>query len=162
MYFPRILIPISTIVTALVDFFIALVPLIAMLVYFKTVPSLLLFLYGPILVLVVILAALSCGLVFAAINVRFRDVRFILPFFLQAGLFATPVIYPLSIIFDYRRWLLVINPLTGVIENFRILLLGGSSLEWGILGVSFSITVLLSFLGLFYFRSTERIFADIA
>lgn len=161
VYFPRIIIPLSEIITACIDFFATIFFLVVMIIYYRFFPNPAIILVGPLLL--IILLATICGLSFfaAAFNIKYRDVRFILPFFIQIGLFVSPVIYPIAVIFDYRKWLLYINPLTGVIETFRALI-ANDPLNWPLIGVSAIGSSIILFFGLLYFVKTERYFADIA
>jgi lipopolysaccharide transport system permease protein len=159
VYFPRLIIPGAAVVAALVDFGIAFVVFVGLFGYYRysLTWSVLLF---PVLVVLTVLLALGVGLWTAALNVKYRDVRYALPFALQLWMFATPVIYPSSLMPEKWRWVLAVNPLTGVIEGFRSSLLG-RPLMWGALGYSAAITVLVVVYAAFYFRRTERHFADI-
>ena len=101
------------------------------------------------------------GLFFASINVKYRDVRFILPFFIQMLLFVTPVIYPVSIAPEKYRWILGINPMSGVIDTARAGIFGTRDIDWLLLGVSTVSMVVYCLIGYFYFKKTERYFADV-
>lgn len=162
VYFPRLIIPISAIITAGLDFIITLVVLLVATFYFGYVPSLLFIPIFPLLILILVLTIAGVGMFMASMNVKYRDIRYALPFFIQIGLFISPVIFPLSVIYDYRKWLLMINPLTGVIETTRILISGRNNIDFGLISISFSVAVILFIFGLLYFRRTEAYFADIA
>lgn len=162
IYFPRVIIPISAIITAGIDFVLTLVILVFACVFYHNIPSLSAIVVFPLTILITLLTMLGLGFFTAAVNVKYRDVRFALPFFIQVGLFITPVIYPLSIIYDYRKWFLMLNPLTGVIETFRVVISGGSQFDFGLLAVSFTVALGLFIFGFLYFRKTEIYFADIA
>jgi lipopolysaccharide transport system permease protein len=118
VYFPRLVLPLSAVFTKFIDFIIAAVILGGMMIYYGYSPSLIGLLVLPILLMITFMAAVGGGLVLAAFNVKYRDVRFILPFFIQILLFVTPVIYPASVAGKYS-WLLAINPMTGVIQTAR-------------------------------------------
>lgn len=159
VYFPRLIIPGAAVVAALVDLGIASGVFVGLFGYYRysLTWNVLLF---PVLVVLTVLLALGVGLWTSALNVKYRDVRYALPFVLQLWMFATPVIYPSSLMPERWRWVLAVNPLTGIIEGFRASLLG-RPVMWGALGYSAVITVLVLVYAAFYFRRTERQFADI-
>jgi len=161
VYFPRLILPLSTAVTPLVDFCFAFLVLIGMMVYFQYTPTLLGIVFLPILLLITLLSASGLGFFLASVNVKFRDVRYILPFFIQILLYVTPVIYPLSIVPEQYRWILSLNPMAGVISFARATILGSGSIDWLHLGYSALASVIIVILGIAYFRKTERFFADI-
>ena len=160
VYFPRLILPISSVLTKLVDFFIASIVLVGMMVYYQFTPHLIGLLILPILLVISFFAAIGGGLFLASINVKYRDVRYILPFFIQLLMFLTPVIYPASIAGRYS-WILAINPMTGVIRAAHAAILGTTPINWLLLSISFVVTVLMFVVGLIYFKKTERYFADI-
>jgi lipopolysaccharide transport system permease protein len=160
VYFPRVALPASSALSGLVDLALASIVLIGMMVYYKIAPSWGI-IFWPILVIPLVLLALGFGMIFAALNVRYRDVKHILPFIVQIWLFLTPIIYPTSIIPDKFKILLVINPVAGIIEAFRASILPARHMDWGLLATSVAITLLVFVLGMLYFRSTEKHFADI-
>lgn len=160
VYFPRLILPISTILTKLVDFFFATLVLIGLMLYYGFVPHLSGLLLLPFLLLISVLAAIGGGLFLAAINVKYRDVRYVLPYFIQMMLFVTPVIYPASLAGKYS-WILAINPMTGVIKAARGALLGTEPVNWFLLGISLASVAVLTIIGLYVFKKTERYFADI-
>ncbi len=160
VYFPRILLPISGVITKFVDFFISSCVLVILMFYYNYVPNLTGVLVLPLLLLITFFASAGGGLFLASINVRYRDVQYALPFFLQMLLFVTPVIYPSSIAGQYS-WILAINPMTGVIKAARAALLGTEPINWTLLGISLLATTLLFIVGLYFFKKTERYFADI-
>lgn len=161
IYFPKILLPASSIFVSLIDFVISLLVLGGLMVYYQVVPTALSLLIIPLLIVITYVFALGLGLLLAAINVKYRDVRYIIPFFVQLMLFVTPVIYPTSIVSDQWKWILQLNPMTGVIEAARIVLLQHAPIDWTGLAIGGGITLGLMLFGLFYFRKTERYFADI-
>jgi len=160
VYFPRLILPISAVLTKFVDFFIASVILIGMMAYYQYLPHLTGLLILPLLLLISFLAAMGIGLFLAAFNVKYRDVRYALPFFIQTLLFLTPVIYPSSILGKYS-WILALNPMTGVIKAARAEILGSGEVNWLLLLISGSVSLLLLILSVIYFKKTERYFADI-
>ncbi len=160
VYFPRLILPISGVITKFVDFFIAAIILVGMMVYYGYVPNMIGLLILPILLLITFMAAIGGGLFLASINVKYRDVRYILPYFIQIMLFLTPVIYPASMVGKYS-WLLELNPMTGVIKAARASLFGNAPINWELLGISFVAVSVLLIIGIIFFKKTERYFADI-
>ncbi len=161
IYFPRILLSIGATVTPAVDFGFALVIYFVLMVIFGFTPNIWGILMIPVLLLVAMVSASGLGLFLASVNVKYRDVRYILPFFIQILMFVTPVIYPVSIVPAAFKMLAYINPMTGVISTARAMILGVGKVDGvGLLVSAFSSVLLLIF-GLIYFRKTERFFADI-
>lgn len=160
IYFPRLLLPISAVVTKFVDFLFASIILIGLMVYYHYLPHLSGLLILPLVLFITFLISAGGGLFLAAVNVKYRDIRYVLPFFIQMLLFVTPVIYPASIAGRYS-WILAINPMTGVMKATQAAILGNAPINWTLLGIS-GVTGLLIFLGGFiYFKKTEQYFADI-
>jgi len=159
IYFPRIFIPAGVMVASLVDFGIALVILFVVTLAWGFVPSAAV-LSLPLLLAIAMAAALGVSSALAAANVRFRDVRYVVPFAVQLWLFATPVAYPSSLIQEPWRTLSFINPMAGVVEGFRWAILGTSIDAWGAIGISAASALLLLLVGLAYFARVERGFAD--
>lgn len=162
IYFPREILPISAVVTSLVDFSISFVAVLIMAFYFGFRPSLNLVIILPISLIIASLSASGIGFFLASINVKYRDVRYILPFFIQMMLFLTPVIYPSATVRDSFRGLFALNPMTGVIESMRTTISGSSGVDFNTLAISTVAAIILFIVGLSYFRSTENFFADIA
>ncbi|OIO51098.1 MAG: phosphate ABC transporter permease [Parcubacteria group bacterium CG1_02_50_68] len=160
VYFPRLILPLAVIATNLVDFAVASVVLVGLMFYYGFLPHLSGLLIIPLLLLITFLAALGGGLFLASINVKYRDVRYILPYFLQMLLFVTPVIYPSSIAGKYA-WILAINPMTGVIKAARAAVLGTEPVNWLLVGLSFAAVSILLAIGIVMFKKMERYFADI-
>lgn len=161
VYFPRLILPASTAVTPLIDFFFAFLILVGMMIYYHFSPSLLGIILLPVLLFISLLSASGLGMFLAAINVKFRDVRFILPFFIQILMFVTPIIYPISIIPTKYQWVSSINPMSGIITFSRSIFLHTTLPNWSHLGISTIAGVILLVFGIAYFRKTERFFADI-
>lgn len=161
-YFPRLILPFSPAITPLVDFLIANVIFAGMLVYYQFSPSWTAIFILPCLMLISFLAASGLGALLAAINVRYRDVRYTLPFFIQSLLFLTPVIYPSTLVSAKYHWLIALNPMTGVIETARSVFIHTKPIDPLTLMLSVSSAVVLFLFGIYYFRKTERVFADIA
>jgi lipopolysaccharide transport system permease protein len=159
VYFPRIIIPLAATMTGLVDYLISSALLSVLLIYFKIVPSVYIFFIFGIAILTWILAS-GIVLWLSAINVKYRDVRYAVPFFLQLMLFFTPVIYPISIAPRFRN-LLLLNPMTGFVETHRTLILGLENFSFTPLLISILITGIIFISGVFYFKSVEKYFTDI-
>ena len=160
VYFPRLLIPMSAVLASLVDFAIAFVLLLGMMVFYGIVPtgSVLML---PLFVLLALMTALGIGFWLSALNAQYRDVRYTLPFLTQFWLFATPVVYPSSLVPEQWRLLYGLNPMTGVVEGFRWALLGKTGVPDVMLAVS-AIAVLATFIGgLYYFSRVEETLADV-
>jgi lipopolysaccharide transport system permease protein len=159
-YFPRIIVPISAVLSSLVDFVIGLVALVGFVLFYGMQPGIAI-LGLPVFVLLAVIAALGVSFWLAALNVVYRDVRYLLPFLTQVWMFATPIIYPASVIPEAWRFLYGMNPMAGVIEGFRSSLLGNASSFDAMLGVSAIISAGVFIGGLFYFRKAEQSLADV-
>jgi lipopolysaccharide transport system permease protein len=158
VYFPRLLIPLAAVVTPLVDLGFALVTLVALLWWYHVVPGAAI-VWLPVLIALAVVSAFAVSLALATLTVRYRDVRYVVPFAMQFWLFATPVAYPASLVPERWRIVYGLNPMTGVVEGFRWVLVGGRAPGLIILASALVIAVLLV-AGLFYFRSAEGTFAD--
>ena len=161
IYFPRIFIPLSPLLAALVDFAIALLVLGAVMAGFGQAPQLGTLLL-PIPILVMVLTTAGVGIWLAALASRYRDVRYVTPFFVQMLLFVSPVIYDGSTISAPARYLYALNPMVGVIEAFRAAAIGYPAFPWASLGIGTLSALALFATGTRYFRSTERYFSDLA
>mgnify|MGYP001611843092 CR=1 FL=1 len=162
IFFPRLLLPGAAAVTPAVDFFISTIVLFALSFLLGFTPGWLSLVLIPLGLLISVLTVIGLGSLLAAINVRYRDVRYIIPFFTQILLFLTPVIYPISIVPAKWQWVLSLNPLTGVITAARAAFLGTTSIDWSSLGISALIASVLFVVGIAFFRKTEHLFADVA
>jgi len=160
VYFPRLILPMSAVITKFVDFIIAAFILVGLMIYYGYTPHLNGLFIIPILLFITFMASIGGGLILASVNVKYRDVRYALPFFIQILLFLTPVIYPASIAGKYS-WLLAFNPMTGVIQTARASLLGTTPINWTLLGLSSLVCGVILIIGVVYFKKTERYFADI-
>lgn len=161
VYFPRLAIPFSSVIVNLVDFFISLSILAALMAYYHFVPGWRLC-FLPLFLLLSLLASLGFGLWFATLNVKYRDFRYIVPFVVQFGLYLSPVGFSSTIIPEKWRLLYSLNPMVGVIDGFRWAVIGGDSLFfWPGFLMSIVLTLLVFVTGIAYFRKTERIFSDI-
>ena len=161
VYFPKFILPISSIVTSSIDFVINFIILLIFAVFLGFIPSLWIFLVVPFALVLASITIAGIGLFLSSFNVKYRDVRYILPFFTQILMFLTPVIYPLSIVSPINRYIMAINPMTSVIESVRLVFSGGSFIDPLLLLISAISTGFIFFIGLIYFRRTERFFADI-
>lgn len=159
IYFPRIFMPAGILVAGCVDLAIAFAILIAIVLIWGLAPSIAI-LTVPLLVVIAAAAALGVSTGLSALNVRFRDVRYVIPFAIQLWLFATPVVYPSSLIGEPWRTLSAINPMVGVVEGFRWATLGSGNAPWELIGISAASTCVLLAVGLAYFDRVERRFAD--
>jgi lipopolysaccharide transport system permease protein len=159
VYFPRLVIPCAAVCAALVDFAIAAVVLFAMMVWYGVSFHWQMLMLAPLTATAALMAA-ALGMWMSALNVKYRDIRYALPFMIQVWMFATPIIYPASIVPEKWRWLLNLNPLTGVIEGFRSALFG-RPFRWGDLGAAAVITLAGLAYSAYAFRRMERQFADI-
>jgi len=159
VYFPRLLVPLASILARMVDLLVALVMLIGLMIYFRVGVSTGL-LMAPIMILLLALLALGLGMWTSALNVKYRDVGLALPVFIQLWMFVSPVVYPLTLV--PQRWRLVysLNPLVGIIEGFRAALFG-KSFNWPALGISAIVTVALLVYASYVFKRREKTFADI-
>ncbi len=160
VYFPRIFLPLSIVLDALVDFAIASVVLIVLMLYYGMIPTLAIVLL-PLFILLAIVTSSGLALWFSALDARFRDIHYTIPFLTQLWLFATPVIYPASQIPANLRVIAALNPMYGVVEGFRWALLGQSFAFGALSGISVLASVLIFIGGLFYFSRTERRLADV-
>lgn len=161
IYFPRLVIPVASTLSGLLDLAIAFVVLLGLMAYYGVRPTIGM-LALPLFVLLALLASLAVGIWASALNVQYRDVRYALPFVTQLWMFATPIIYPLSLIHNtIARILFSLNPMTGVVDGFRWAVLGTKSFDGLSLALSSSVTLVGLFAALIYFRRMERTFADI-
>ena len=160
IYFPRLILPMSSVFAGLVDFVIAFVILIGLMIYYQMSPAYELLWTLPLFILLAIITALGVALWLSAINVRYRDVNQALPFLTRFWLFVTPIAYSSEIITGKWQYLYYLNPMAGVVDGFRWALLGTGLGPGTTLWVSTGISVLILITGLFYFRSMEKTFAD--
>ena len=159
-YFPRILLPASAVLASLIDFGIAFLVLIGFIIFYGVYPGLAIFTL-PLFLLLLVLAAFGVSLWLAAFNVMYRDVRYMLPFLAQVWMFATPIIYPVSVVPDCWRLLYSLNPMVGVVEGFRWALLGESNGMDVTIGLSVFVVAGVLGGGVLYFQSVQQTFADV-
>lgn len=160
IYFPRLLLPTSAVLSGLIDFAISFSILIAMMVWYGLTPTVGLLLV-PFFILMATLTALGVSLWLSALNVQYRDVRYVIPFVVQFWLFCTPIAYPSSLVPVKWQTLYGLNPMAGVVEGFRWALLGSPSFSVGLLAASLFTVLIVLISGLYYFRKMEETFADV-
>jgi len=160
VYFPRLIIPVSSVLSGLVDFSISFSILLAMMWYYRIIPTLAALLI-PCFILMVMATALGAGLWLSALNVQYRDVRYVTSFLIQFWFFATPVVYPSSLVPGIWRFFYGLNPMVGVVEGFRGALLGTGQMIGPTFVASVMVMVFVFITGVFYFRRMEKRFADV-
>ncbi|WP_375559266.1 ABC transporter permease [Bernardetia sp. OM2101] len=176
VYFPRLIIPTASIITACVDFLISFVLLLLLMAVYQYVPSWKI-VFLPLFLLVAFLAAFGVGLLLTAMNVKYRDFRYIIPFIIQFGVYISPVGFSSNIVYeklgnkmiamdmawltDYLVALYAINPMVGVIDGFRWSIIGNAEMNWSMFGVSIVMCLLILTYAIYYFRKTEKTFADV-
>jgi lipopolysaccharide transport system permease protein len=160
VYFPRPILPLAGTVSGIVDFGMAFVLLLGMMIWYGIVPT-----WGllalPLFLLLALATALAVGLWFSALNVKYRDVGYAVPFLTQCWMYASPVAYPVSLVPENWRFLYSLNPIVGVIEGFRWALLGKQGPDFGVMAVSAVVVAVLLVGGLVFFKQMERTFADV-
>ncbi len=160
VYFPRLIIPIAATFVNLVDFAVGLVILVGMMLWYQIVPPWTL-VFLPLFVGLALMTALSVSLWLSALNVKYRDVASVVPLMTQLWMFASPVLYPASLVPESMRFYYGLNPMAGVIEGFRWAVLGKAAPDWGMVGVSLGVVAVLLVGGVMFFRRVERTFADL-
>ena len=164
IYFPRLVIPLASVLSSLLDFLVAAGVFAVMMLLYRVAPTPAV-LFLPVFVLLAMVTALGFGLWLSALNVRYRDVNYLVPFAVQIWMYVTPVVYASTLIPEQYRFLLSLNPMTGVVEGFRWALLGpgasNTALSAPLVAISVAISLVVFFSGLVFFRTTERVFADI-
>jgi lipopolysaccharide transport system permease protein len=161
IYFPRIVLPLTSVISKLLDFGISFIILIILLIGFKATPTIgVLFL--PVLILIMMITASGLGMWFAALSIHYRDVKHGLHFLVQLMMYAAPVVYATSLIPEQYRLLYAMNPMVGVIEGFRSALLATNPMPWDLITVGAAMSIIIFTIGSLYFRRMERIFADVA
>lgn len=161
VYFPRLVVPTSAVIVSFVDFLISGIILVVLMIWYGFAPDWRI-LTLPLFIFIAFVAAMGAGLWIAALNVKYRDFRYIIPFVVQFGLYVSPVGFSSTIVPDQWRLLYSINPMVGVIDGFRWAILGGNTpLYWPGFLLSLSLVLVILFTGIYYFRKTEKSFADI-
>jgi lipopolysaccharide transport system permease protein len=161
IYFPRIVLPLTSVISKLLDFGISFIILIFLLIVFQVTPTIGV-LFIPVLVIIMMITASGAGMWFAALSIHYRDVKHGLHFMVQLLMYAAPVVYATSIIPEQYRLIYALNPMVGVIEGFRSALLGTNPMPWDLILVGTITSLLIFIIGALYFRRMERIFADVA
>ena len=167
VYFPRLIVPISTVIVCLIDFLISFVILIGIMIYYHFIPDSKILLL-PLFLMLAIITSMGTGLYIAALNVKYRDFKYVIPFIVQFGLYVSPIAFSSSAIYNsvkipqVVKYIYALNPMVGVIDGFRWCILGGSTPLYlpGFI-VSIAISIFFLFIGVWYFRKTEKSFADI-
>ena len=160
VYFPRLIVPVATVLSGVIDFLLAFLVLVVMMGYYRITPPATV-VWLPLFLLLAVMASLGTGLWLSAMNVQFRDVRYTVPFLTQFWLFATPIAYPSSLLHQPWRTIFGINPMVGAVEGFRWALFGHAAPPVTVVAVSFVSATLVLVTGALYFRRMERTFADI-
>lgn len=160
VYFPRLIVPLTPVLAGLLDFFIAFIVLMGMMLYFHIYPTVMVF-FLPLLIILMILTASGVGMFLSALNAKYRDIRYTIPFLAQLWMFASPIVYPASMVPEKYRLIYALNPMAGIIEGFRSVLLGTIAFPTQMLLVSTLVSGSLFIIGILYFKQTERYFADI-
>lgn len=161
VYFPRIIVPAATIVTALIDFMISFLILGGLMLWYAFVPGWQILML-PLFVVLAVIASLGPGLWITALNIKYRDFKFVIPFLIQLGLYVSPVGFSSAVVPDEWRLLYSLNPIVGIIDGFRWCILGGQSpIYWHGFGLSMMVVTLFLWLGITRFRQTEKSFADL-
>lgn len=161
VYFPREILPLSSVLTSLVDFIVMFLFLILLSAYYGHYPNIYVFLTIPAIITVALFSS-GLGLFLSALNIKYRDVRYVIPFFIQLGIFVTPVIYPMRILEDARRWALMLNPLSSAITGVRMGFGSSSGVDLFQMLVALLVAGGIFIFGLAYFRRTESFFADLS
>jgi lipopolysaccharide transport system permease protein len=160
IYFPRVIIPASTVIVSLVDFFISFLLFVVLMIYYSYVPSIYILLL-PFFLILSFFTSFGVGLFITALNVKYRDFRYIIPFIVQFGLYISPVGFSSSVIPQKYKLLYSLNPMVGVIDGFRWAILGEANIYWSGFILSIIMTVLITLFAIRYFRKMEKTFADI-
>ena len=162
IYFPRLIIPVSAVLVSLFDFLISLFVFIPVCFYYHADFNIMGLVFIPLSIILTCVSTFGLGVLLAALNVKYRDFRYVIPFLIQSLLFATPIIYPVKITENlFLQTLLKLNPMTAPVELFRTSL-GKAQTDWNSILISISVSVIIFIAGLFYFRKTESYFADLA
>lgn len=160
IYFPRILLPASSALSGLLDFGVGSSFLVVMLLYYRIRPTWTL-LFWPLAVLDMLMVTLGISMLLAALNVRYRDIKHVIPFMIQLGLWVSPVLYPPSFLSPRWRPMLALNPLAAVMDGFRACLFPNPQVDWNLMATSLGVSLVIFIVGAFYFRKAEQTFADI-
>ncbi len=160
IYFPRLILPIASILSKGVDFCISLMVLFGLLVWFQIVPTVWILML-PFLIILLMLTAIGFGMCLAALSVQYRDIRYGMSFGVSLLMYAAPVVYPASLVPDQYRLIYALNPMVGVIEGFRSAILSTNPMPWDLIGIGAATTLFILMIGIFYFKRREKYFADV-
>ena len=160
VYFPRLILPLSAVLAKLIDLVIAFTLLIGLMIWYGIMPTPLVFTL-PLLIAIAMATAAGLGMWLSALAIQFRDIKYAMQFGVQLMMYASPVVYPASLVPDKYRLAYALNPMVGVVEGFRSALLDTNPMPWDFIGVGAAVSAVLVVTGTFYFRRTERIFADV-
>jgi lipopolysaccharide transport system permease protein len=160
VYFPRLILPVAGSLSGIIDFAISFILLLGMMIWYR-IPLTGIALFVPALLALALITSLAVGLWFAALNVRYRDVGYTIPFLIQIWMFASPVVYPVSMIPERYRLIYSLNPMVGVVEGFRWALLGKASPDFAVMAMSMGAIIMLLIGGVVFFRNMECTFADV-
>jgi len=160
VYFPRLYLPAGTALAGLLDFFVGSVLLVGLMLYYHVAANWTL-LFIPLIVLIMVLLTAGVSMIMAAANVRYRDIRYALPFVIQIWMFATPIVYPATMIPERFRPILALNPCWGIIDGFRACLFPSMPFNFKLMGISIALALTVFFAGIIYFHRAERNFADV-
>lgn len=161
VYFPRLILPFAAVLAKLVDFTISFLFLLVLLLFFQVKPNLGVFVL-PLLIFIMMMTAAGIGLWLTALAIQYRDVKYAVGFIVQILMYASPVVYPTSLVPESYQWLYALNPMVGVIEGFRSALLGTISMPWLFIFLGSLVSLVLAITGILYFKFKEQIFADVA
>jgi lipopolysaccharide transport system permease protein len=161
VYFPRLILPLAAVASKLLDFLIASIIMAVLMIWFGVIPNVSVIAL-PLIVFVMMLTAAGMGMWFTALAIQYRDVKHASSFMVQSLMYAAPVVFPVSIIPEEYRLLYALYPMVGVIEGFRSALLNTQPMPWGLIAVSSASALAIAVTGCLYFRSRERLFADVA
>jgi lipopolysaccharide transport system permease protein len=161
VYFPRMIIPAASVMVAMLDFFITLSILLVLMLYHEIPITYRLLIYAPLFVFMALLFSFGAGLLMASLNVTYRDVRFVIPFIVQVGVFISPVGFSTSLVSDNYKWLYYLNPMASVIDGFRSTIIPHAIFDIGGLVIGVTVTISVLYIGIMVFRKTEKSFADV-
>lgn len=161
IYFPRLVIPMAPVLAGLVDFVIGFGILLATMLVFGVTPAATAVVVIPVALSITVMTAAGVGCWLAALNLQYRDVKYVVPFLVQVWMYSSPIVYPMSIVPERFHVVYSLNPMAGAIEGFRSALLGTNPVSWPLISISFFVATLLFSSGSLYFRRTERVFADV-
>lgn len=162
IYFPRMVLPFASVVTSFIDFSINITILLIYTFILGYHPSILILLILPLGIILSAIASAGIGMFLASINAKYRDVRYVLPFFIQLMMFVSPIIYPTTIVRPENKFILAFNPITGIVEALRVVLSGSVNVEWYMLGIAAISAIVCLIVGIYSFQINEKFFADVA